>query len=139
MRIESGVGRTGAGGPAARSVAGGARFALPTDARPASTGGPAMVAASHGVDILLALQTVDVAGERRRRNIQRGRSLLDALDRLKLELVTGEADAAALGRLRALIAEARLPTGDAGLDDLLAAVELRAEVEIAKRAAASGG
>ena len=87
----------------------------------------------HGVDILLALQTVDVAEERRRRSVQRGRSLLDALDQLKLELVSGQPDAAALGRLRALIAETRLPTGDAGLDDLLAAVELRAEVEIAKR------
>ena len=62
--------------------------------------------------------------------------MLDALDRLKIALLLGRVSPAALGRLKALLAQAAGPTGDAELDALVAQIELRAAVEIAKLQAA---
>lgn len=134
MRIEGRFRTEGAGGASARSApAGGQRFSVPDAATPAQAHAAAAARSAHGVDALLALQSFDVAGERRRRGMQRGRSLLDALDALKLAMIDGTLPEHALARLRAVIAEQRGLTGDAALDDLLGAIDLRAEVEIAKR------
>ncbi|MFD1331909.1 flagellar assembly protein FliX, partial [Methylopila musalis] len=62
----------------------------------------------------------------------RGRGLLDALEALKADMLHGRAGSASLEALRALLAEAGETTGDAGLDDTLAAIDLRAQVELAK-------
>ncbi len=85
-----------------------------------------------GIDALVALQGVEDATERRRRAVTRGRRALDALDELKLGLLSGQFDAAALGRLRSLSAELKETTGEIGLDQVLAEIDLRVEVEIAK-------
>lgn len=133
MRIEGRLRTEGAGAGVPRAPGpGGQRFSVPEAATPAPTNAATASRAAHGVDVLLALQSFDVSGERRRRAVQRGRSLLDALDALKLALIEGTLPESGIARLRALIAEQRLPTGDAGLDDLLDAVELRAKVELAK-------
>ena len=85
-----------------------------------------------GIDALLALQGVDEPGERRRKAVKRGRSALDALDALKLGLLSGTLDTAALARLKTAAAGLAESTGDPGLDRVLAEIELRAEVELAK-------
>ena len=89
-----------------------------------------------GIDTLVALQGVDDVTERRRRAVRKGRSALDALDALKLGLVSGNLDVSALNRLRAmtgdLAGDLQEPTGDAGLDEVLSEIDLRVQVEIAK-------
>lgn len=85
-----------------------------------------------GIDALVALQGLEDPAERRRRAVAKGRRALDALDEIKLGLIGGTLDVSALNRLKALSAELRGPTGDPGLDGVLAEIELRVEVEIAK-------
>ena len=85
-----------------------------------------------GIDALLALQGVEEPGERRKKAVRRGRTALDALDALKLGLLSGTLDTAALARLKSVTSGLAEPTGDAGLDTVLAEIELRVEVELAK-------
>jgi hypothetical protein len=85
-----------------------------------------------GIDALLALQGVEEPGERRKKAVRRGRTALDALDALKLGLLSGTLDTAALARLKSVTGGLAEPTGDAGLDTVLAEIELRVEVELAK-------
>ena len=85
-----------------------------------------------GIDALLALQGVDEPGERRRKAVKRGRSALDALDALKIGLLSGTFDTGALARLKAVTVSLSEPSGDPVLDAVLAEIELRAQVELAK-------
>jgi hypothetical protein len=86
-----------------------------------------------GLEALLALQEgVEEPAERRRRAVKRGRSALDALDALKLGLLSGTLDTAALARLRTAAAGLSEPSGDPGLDTVMAEIDLRVEVELAK-------
>lgn len=107
-------------------------FSLPStsetaDSRPAS----APVALS-GIDALLALQGVEDPTERRRRAVKRGRDALDALDDLKIGLLAGQLDQATVQRLRNAASDLKANSGDEGLDQVLAEIELRVEVELAK-------
>jgi hypothetical protein len=107
-------------------------FTLPetsetTDARPA--------AAPRGVssiDALLALQGVEDPVEKRKRSVKRGKVALDVLDDLKLALLSGSLTPSTLARLRAAAADLKSGSGDPGLDAVLAEIELRVEVELAK-------
>lgn len=85
-----------------------------------------------GIDALVALQGVEDATERRRRAVGRGRHALDALDEIKLGLLSGRIDPSVLNRLKTLSADLKQSTGDQGLDSVLAEIDLRVEVEIAK-------
>lgn len=85
-----------------------------------------------GIDALLALQGVDEPGERRRKAVKRGRNALDALDALKLGLLSGTLDTAAVARLKSAAAGLAESTGDPQLDTVLAEIQLRVEVELAK-------
>lgn len=96
---------------------------------PSATSGMRIIG---GIDALLALQGVDEPGERRRKAVRRGRTALDALDALKLGLLSGTLDTAALARLKSVTAGLAEPTGDGALDTVLAEIELRVEVELAK-------
>ena len=71
-------------------------------------------------------------GERRRRSVKRGRNALDALDAIKVGLLAGTLDAAALAKLKAAASEAGEVSGCPKLDGILAEIELRAGVELAK-------
>ena len=93
------------------------------------TGGPRLLG---GIDALIALQGFEEPGERRRRAVKRGSAALDALDALKLALLSGTLDTAALARLKSAAALLGERSGEAGLDTVLAEIELRAEVELAK-------
>jgi hypothetical protein len=85
-----------------------------------------------GIDALLALQGVEEPAERRRKAVKRGRTALDALDALKLGLLSGTYDTGALARLKSVTAALAEPSGDPALDAVLAEIELRAQVELAK-------
>jgi hypothetical protein len=94
-----------------------------------SAGGPRVIG---GIDTLIALQGVEEPGERRKRAVRRGRTALDALDALKLGLLSGELDTAALARLKSAATSLGESTGDPGLDNVMAEIALRVEVELAK-------
>jgi hypothetical protein len=81
----------------------------------------------------MALQGVEDVTERRRRAIRRGRGLLDRLDALKLAMLAGRD---AEGALSALGEASRESLAEEGLDDglraVLAEIDTRAAVELAK-------
>ena len=107
-------------------------FSLPnisesTDSRPAA----APVGVSS-IDALLALQGVEDPTERRKRAVKRGRDALDVLDDLKIGLLSGSLDQSTVQRLRTAASDLKTNSGDEGLDQVLAEIELRVEVELAK-------
>jgi hypothetical protein len=122
-----------AAAPAARRTTG-SGFTVNEETAPRSTGsagGPCMVG---GIDALLALQGVEDPLERRKRAVKRGRVALDALDELKIGLLGGAFTTGTLARLQAAATQLKLGSGNAELDAVLAEIELRVEVEIAKMA-----
>ena len=132
MRIQ-GTHSTGVASPsstARRSASG--TFSLESDTPARTAGAPSGVRTIGGIETLLALQGVDEPGERRRKAIKRGRGALDALDALKIGLLSGTLDTAALARLKTVSAGLNEPTGDPGLDNVMAEIALRVEVELAK-------
>jgi hypothetical protein len=107
-------------------------FSLPQQSE-ASDSRPAAAPVGVGsIDALLALQGVEDPTERRKRAVRRGRDALDVLDDLKIGLLSGSLDQATVQRLRAAASELKANSGDEGLDQVLAEIELRVEVELAK-------
>jgi hypothetical protein len=84
------------------------------------------------IGMLLALQGAEDATERRKRVLKRARSALDALDALKLSLLEGRVEPSTLRRLQALAGDIAADTADPRLDEVLAAIALRSQVELAK-------
>lgn len=134
MRID-GLGRAIGGASTARpgGVRGGFQLLETSDAPASRRATPLRAAPS--LDALIALQAVveETPRERRRRALARGRGMLNALDGMKLALIDGRDDPAALTSLAARIGETRGLTDEPGLDEALSAIELRAKVELAKR------
>jgi hypothetical protein len=115
-----------------RAASGG--FSIAEGEGAASTSATASLRTIGGIDALMALQGQDDPAERRRRAVKRGRLALDVLDQLKVEVLEGTPGPSTLMRLRSATAELMDGSGDAGLDQVLAEIELRLEVEIAKMA-----
>ena len=108
-------------------------FSLPdTPTAPEEARSAAPPKAAGNIDALLALQGIEDPTERRKRSVARGRGALDVLDELKLGLLSGNLDASTVNRLRDAAANLKSSSGDAGLDAVLAEIELRVEVELAK-------
>jgi len=126
------VTNSGAAGSAKRS--GSSSFSLPTQdsTESASTTRSAGVGATGSLDMLLAVQEQGDQQERKRRQARRGNDLLDGLDRLKAALLSGRVLPSELERLRATLTQRREATDDPRLDEVLAHIELRAAVELAK-------
>jgi len=134
MRIYGPNGTTiGTSGANARRISS-TGFSLQPDA--AATPESRSVGASRAagnIDALLALQGVEEdLVERRKRSVQRGKGALDVLDALKIGLLSGNFDASTVSRLRDAAANLKSSSGDPGLDAVLAEIELRVEVELAK-------
>lgn len=90
------------------------------------------VAPVGGLALPLLLPVDDLV-ERRRKGARRGRALLDALDGLKLALLSGSVTEAALETLAC--AGGSVDAGDDPvLAEVLEAIQLRADVELAKAA-----
>jgi len=117
------------------------------DARKSSGGGQAFVigdtadtqkaASTHargpmtGIDAILALQGVDDPLFARRKAVKRGQLLLDVLEDMKADLLTGRVNEQKLQGLMKIIGQAR-GQSDPDLDALIDDIELRARVELAK-------
>lgn len=133
MRIENG---NRAGTVAARSndrsaARSGATFQVPVESAPARSASLAPSGPVTHLGALLALQAVDDATQAKKKQVRRGLSLLEALDELRVDLLTGRASEGRVNRLLALVGQARLRC-DPEIDALLDEVEVRARVELAK-------
>jgi hypothetical protein len=118
-------------GPSRRTSSTG--FALPDAASTPETRAAAAPKAAVNIDALLAMQGIEEDPvERRKRSVLRGKGALDVLDDLKIGLLSGNFDASTVGRLRDAAANLKSASGDPGLDAVLAEIELRVEVELAK-------
>lgn len=94
---------------------------------------PAAAATLAGLDAVLTLQgAADTPQERRRRQAKRGNDLLDGLDRLKAALLSGRVPVGELSSIAGRLSEQSSFSGDPRLDGLIADIELRAAVELAK-------
>jgi Class II flagellar assembly regulator len=122
--------RTAAPAAPRRTAAGGFSVAETDSGRAAEP--VATLRTIGGIDALMALQGQDERTERRRRAVTRGRTALDALDQLKAELLSGAPAPTTIMRLKSASAELTAASGDNGLDTVLAEIDLRLAVEIAK-------
>ena len=111
--------------------ASGARFTLDVGTAATKAEAQAPISIMGGLEALIAIQSDDNTRERKRRSVRRGQGMLDVLDELKLALLSGHLPPDMQNRLSATLHE-RMPSGDAQLDGLVDAIDLRAEVEIAK-------
>lgn len=130
----SNVGAPGGVVPA-RTAGGGQGFHIPnTDAVAglSQTTRAEPVSGSMNVGSILALQGVVGPMERKRRAVRRAGRLLDLLDDVKVNLLSGEVSGDDLTRLRAAIHDERDATDDADLEGVLNEIETRAAVEMAK-------
>jgi hypothetical protein len=136
MRITERTSAAGVGGAgqSSRTAGTGARFTL-GDAAAAGRPSAAQAAApAAGLDGLLAVQAAGDQTERKRRALSRGRGILDGLDRLKIAILSGGVAQGDLLALRGAVMRQREGVDDPELQDILAQIELRAEVELAKLA-----
>src|SRR5580692_10517545 len=105
MRVTGPNGTAIAGPPvAARRAAGGA-FTLSEASTPQASAPAVALRTLGGIDALIALQGIEDPVERRRRAVKHGRRALDALDELKLGLLSGMLEPAALLRLKAVASD----------------------------------
>jgi hypothetical protein len=135
MRIDgaNGTARAAKPGAARRSAAGGFSLGGAETAAQTSTAGG--LRAISTVDALLALQGIEEVGERKKRAVAKGRNALDLLDRLKVGLLDNSVDTSTLARLRVAAEGLTEASGDPGLDSVLAEIDLRVAVELAKAGA----
>jgi hypothetical protein len=124
----------GLGGPARISMAGRAaampvRSGFSVSPEPAGAG----AGTAAGMAAMLSLQELDPERARDRPGRRHGRSLLAALSALQRAVLTDQPGGAgqALAQLAALLADMP-PVFDPGLADVLAAIRLRATVELAR-------
>jgi hypothetical protein len=132
MRVETKPSVTTTGKAGLRRAGDGQRFSLADAGQAARPTGAANAAAIGSVDNLLILQGEEDPAERRRRSLKRGHDLLDALDGLKAALLSGQVPVADLKRMALTLTERAGSSGDPRLDELIAHIELRAKVELAK-------
>jgi hypothetical protein len=116
---------------AARRTAAGA-FNVSDAETPRGSAGTSSLRAVSTVDALLALQGVEDATERRKRAVAKGRNALDVLDRLKVSMLDGSVDRAALAKLKVAADGLTEASGDPKLDSILSEIDLRVAVELAK-------
>lgn len=117
----------------------GARGARGTDAKfqidygkeTTKAGTAAPTAPVTEVDSLLALQAEDDPLYAKRKIVKRADAMLDLLEQMKVDLLSGGLNPARLTQLMRLIQQAKL-RGDPELDAIVADIELRARVELAK-------
>ena len=119
---------------AARRAGGGATFSLSESETPSNAASASGLRSVATLDSLLALQGIDDPLERRKRGAAKGRRALDVLDELKLGMIDGSLDTGTVARLKVAAEGLTEGTGDSGLDGVLAEIDLRVAVELAKAA-----
>src|SRR6204780_3748222 len=132
MRVTGPNGTAIAGPPvAARRTAGGG-FTLSEASTPQAQSPAVGLRTLGGIDALIALQGIEDPTERRRRAVKHGSRALDALDELKVGLLAGTLDQVTMLRLKSAAADLHDGSGDDRLDQVLAEIDLRVAVELAK-------
>jgi hypothetical protein len=120
----------------AQARPGGSGFAPAGASGARGTAGLSGLASLGAVDALLALQETpqsdDALNSPRRRAIRRGEEMLDILDEIKLSLLMGQLPKAKLARLLSAVERQNGTFNDPRLGEVLAEIELRAKVELAK-------
>lgn len=86
----------------------------------------------NAIDSLLSIQEMPDALANRRRALQRGNSLLDRLEDLRLGLLAGILPRERLDELASLARTARETVDDPRLNQVLDEIDLRVAVELAK-------
>lgn len=115
-----------------KSKTGGASFSISEDSKLAGASSSAPVGNVANLDALLALQNVtDDDGTSQRRASERGFDLLDRLEEMRLQLLSGKLSKAQVDRIAYKTKGMEL-TGDEKLDSILSDIDLRARVELAK-------
>lgn len=133
MRVSAANGTSLAAGSGATRRASAGGFALSEGQTPAPTSGALALRTLAGIDALIALQGVEDPTARRKRAVSNGRRALDALDEVKLSLLSGTLDQSTLLRLKAVAADLQGGgSGDTRLDAVLAEIDQRVAVELAK-------
>lgn len=125
----------GASGPA-RSGGGGERFAVGGGSGPSRTDQARSTQRVVSIGTVLALQTVEDAMSGRRRAVARGNQVLDLLERIKVELLSGPVSDGQKVRLEQALdsRDGDAPESDPDLRETLKEIDLRARVELAKLA-----
>lgn len=118
-------------GARAAPASGGARFSVDTGATSPRAEAHAPVAILGALDALIAIQEDETTKDRRRRRAKRGQGMLDVLDELKIALLSGRLPPDIQARISAALRDSGA-SGDPRLDSIVDAIELRAEVELAK-------
>jgi hypothetical protein len=132
MRIVGPNATARAAAPSASKRAAAGGFSVTEQEAPRNSQPVAALRTIGGIDALIALQGQDEKAERRRRAVSRGKSALDALDELKLEMLGGTLGPSMLMRLKSVTTDLLDASGDAKIDAVLAEIDLRVAVEIAK-------
>ena len=132
MRINGPSGTALASAPAAARRSAGGTFTLSEANAPQAQSAAVALRTLGGIDALIALQGIEDPVERRRRAVKHGRRALDALDELKLGLLSGTLEQGTLLRLKAVAADLKDGSGDERLDQVLSEIDLRVAVELAK-------
>ncbi len=109
-------------------------FTLDSPAEEARGGAAAASSSTSlaGIDALLVLQAEEDPTQRRRRIAKRGSDILDVLDTIKAALIAGRVQVSELARLQTMLQQRRETSDDPRLDEVIAHIELRAAVELAK-------
>lgn len=129
---------SGASRAAGRKTEGSGASFSPSDAQSAGrSSGAVPVSASTAIDAILALQAVEDPLFAKRKAVKRGQNMLDVLEEIKADLLAGKVNEGRLNRLMAFVTQAK-EQSDPKLDALIADIELRAKVELAKQGIYAG-
>ncbi|HEU5048582.1 MAG TPA: flagellar assembly protein FliX [Rickettsiales bacterium] len=130
------VGKTGATGKkkGTSSVGGGDFLGLLStgETESASASQPTSDVQSVSMDALLSLQEMPDNEVARRQAMQEGSNIIETLDKLRLDLLTGKVSGNLLNRLNDLTRIKHQFTNDPRLESIIQDIELRAAVELAK-------
>ena len=111
--------------------------ALEAPAQTAAARPTAGTVSVSSVAALMALQGAEDPLEQRKRAKRRGRQLIDALDRLKIDILDESSPKASLDQMQSLLDSAREKSDDPELESLIDQIELRIAVELAKHSRVS--
>jgi Class II flagellar assembly regulator len=132
MRVNGPNGTALASAPSVARRSSGGTFTVSDASEPQAQSAAVALRTLGGIDALIALQGIEDPVERRHRAVKHGRRALDALDELKLGLLSGTLEQGTLLRLKAVAADLKDGSGDERLDQVLSEIDLRVAVELAK-------
>jgi hypothetical protein len=106
-------------------------FSLSDAERSGGAQSPSGSSSIGSIDALLALQSVDERGGRKAR-LAHGHEMLDLLEDIKLDLLSGDVAVGKLQRLVETVSRRPGREGEEKIETVLDEIELRARVELAK-------